>query len=145
LIWLEPNVVDRLRALRGRGEDYSQVIPRLAGGGADRLAGWNARSSLLGRRNNLVFLIGRLTAVDGVSVPLDGRQPCGLRSTSLVIHVANAVPFARASRTESCGADPLRYRGQQNSPLNGLLFHVLANRIGLRRRAPAHYPMLKML
>lgn len=30
LIWLEPNVVDRLRALRGRGEDYSQVILRLA-------------------------------------------------------------------------------------------------------------------
>jgi hypothetical protein len=30
LIWLEPNVVDRLRALRGRGEDYSDVILRLA-------------------------------------------------------------------------------------------------------------------
>ena len=30
LIWLEPNVVDRLRALRGRGEDYNQVILRLA-------------------------------------------------------------------------------------------------------------------
>jgi hypothetical protein len=27
--------------------------------------------------------------------------------------------------------------------LNGLLFHIPANRIGLRRRAPAHYPMLK--
>jgi hypothetical protein len=27
--------------------------------------------------------------------------------------------------------------------LNGLLFHILANPIGLRRRAPAHYPMLK--
>jgi hypothetical protein len=27
--------------------------------------------------------------------------------------------------------------------LNGLLFHILADRIGLRRRAPAHYPMLK--
>jgi hypothetical protein len=24
--------------------------------------------------------------------------------------------------------------------LNGLLFHILADRIGLRRRAPAHYP-----
>jgi hypothetical protein len=30
LIWLEPNVVDRRRALRGRGESYSQVILRLA-------------------------------------------------------------------------------------------------------------------
>jgi hypothetical protein len=30
LIWLEPRVVDRLRALRGRGESYSDVILRLA-------------------------------------------------------------------------------------------------------------------
>jgi hypothetical protein len=30
LIWLEPNVVDRLRALRGRGQSYSDVILRLA-------------------------------------------------------------------------------------------------------------------
>jgi hypothetical protein len=27
--------------------------------------------------------------------------------------------------------------------LNGLLFHILADRIGLRGRAPVHYPMLK--
>src|SRR5271154_1298285 len=27
--------------------------------------------------------------------------------------------------------------------MSDLLFHILANRIGLRRRAPAHYPMLK--
>ena len=27
--------------------------------------------------------------------------------------------------------------------MSGLLFHILADRIGLRRRAPAHYPMLK--
>jgi hypothetical protein len=33
LIWLEPNLVDRLRALRGRGEDYSQVILRICGAG----------------------------------------------------------------------------------------------------------------
>ena len=33
LIWLEPNVVDRLRALRGPGEDYSQVILRVAAKG----------------------------------------------------------------------------------------------------------------
>jgi hypothetical protein len=33
LIWLEPNVVDRLRALRGREEDYSDVILRLAAEG----------------------------------------------------------------------------------------------------------------
>jgi hypothetical protein len=30
LIWLEPNVVDRLRSLRGRGESYSDVILRVA-------------------------------------------------------------------------------------------------------------------
>jgi hypothetical protein len=33
LIWLEPNVVDRLRTLRGRGEDDSDVILRLASEG----------------------------------------------------------------------------------------------------------------
>jgi hypothetical protein len=31
LIWLEPNVVDRLRVLRGPGESYSDVILRIAG------------------------------------------------------------------------------------------------------------------
>jgi Putative antitoxin len=30
LIWLEPDVFDRLRALRGPGESYSDVILRLA-------------------------------------------------------------------------------------------------------------------
>jgi hypothetical protein len=30
LIWLEPSVVDRLRALRGPGESYSEVILRVA-------------------------------------------------------------------------------------------------------------------
>ena len=30
LIWLAPNVVDKLTALRGPGEDYSTVILRLA-------------------------------------------------------------------------------------------------------------------
>ena len=30
LVWLEPNVVDRLRSLRGKGESYSDVILRLA-------------------------------------------------------------------------------------------------------------------
>jgi hypothetical protein len=34
LIWLELRVVDRLRAMRGRGEDYSQVILRLAAEGS---------------------------------------------------------------------------------------------------------------
>jgi hypothetical protein len=29
LIWLEPNVVDRLRAMRGPGESFSDVILRL--------------------------------------------------------------------------------------------------------------------
>jgi hypothetical protein len=33
LIWLELNVVDRLRALGGRGESYSDVILRLAAEG----------------------------------------------------------------------------------------------------------------
>ena len=32
LIWLEPNVVDRLKAQRGPGESYSDVILRLAPG-----------------------------------------------------------------------------------------------------------------
>ena len=30
LIWLDPRVVDRLRAMRGPGESYSDVILRLA-------------------------------------------------------------------------------------------------------------------
>ena len=29
-VWLAPNVVDRLKALRGPGESYSDVILRLA-------------------------------------------------------------------------------------------------------------------
>jgi hypothetical protein len=33
LIWLEPNVVDRLRAMRGPGESWSDVILWLAGEG----------------------------------------------------------------------------------------------------------------
>ena len=33
LIWLAPNVVDRLRALRGPGESYSEVILRVASAG----------------------------------------------------------------------------------------------------------------
>jgi hypothetical protein len=32
LIWLDPRVVDRLRALRGPGESYSDAILRLASG-----------------------------------------------------------------------------------------------------------------
>jgi hypothetical protein len=32
VIWLEPNVVDRLRSLRGPGESYSDVILRVAKG-----------------------------------------------------------------------------------------------------------------
>ena len=35
-IWLAPNVVDRLRSLRGPGESYSDVILRLAGSGEQR-------------------------------------------------------------------------------------------------------------
>jgi hypothetical protein len=33
LVWLDPNVVNRLKALRGPGEDYSDVILRLAAEG----------------------------------------------------------------------------------------------------------------
>ena len=33
LIWLAPNVVDRLKALRAPGESYSDVILRLAKAG----------------------------------------------------------------------------------------------------------------
>ena len=32
LVWLEPAVVDRIAALRGPGESYSDVIIRLAAG-----------------------------------------------------------------------------------------------------------------
>jgi len=32
LIWLEPSTVDRLRAMRGPGESYSDVVLRLAEG-----------------------------------------------------------------------------------------------------------------
>ena len=34
-LWLAPNVVDRLRALRGPGESYSDVILRLADAACD--------------------------------------------------------------------------------------------------------------
>jgi hypothetical protein len=30
-VWLPPNVVDRLRAMRGQGESYSDVILRITG------------------------------------------------------------------------------------------------------------------
>jgi hypothetical protein len=32
LVWLEPRVVDKLKAMRGPGESYSDVILRLAAG-----------------------------------------------------------------------------------------------------------------
>ena len=35
-VWLPPNVVDRLRAMRGPGESYSDVILKLAAGGHER-------------------------------------------------------------------------------------------------------------
>ena len=34
LIWLDPRFVDRLRAMRGPGESYSDVILRLAKAGS---------------------------------------------------------------------------------------------------------------
>ena len=39
LIWLDIRVVDRLRALRGPGESYSDVIVRLAAVGHESLDG----------------------------------------------------------------------------------------------------------
>ncbi len=36
LIWLAPNVVNRLRAMRGPGESYSDVILKLAAGDHQR-------------------------------------------------------------------------------------------------------------
>jgi hypothetical protein len=47
LIWLEPNVVDRLRALRGRGESYSQVIFEVVGTRAPRVLTTIVGSSLI--------------------------------------------------------------------------------------------------
>ena len=37
LIWLDPTVVNRLRALRGPGESYSDVILRLSADAPDRI------------------------------------------------------------------------------------------------------------
>jgi hypothetical protein len=39
LIWLEPHVLNKLRALRGKGESYSDVILRLAAIGHESLNG----------------------------------------------------------------------------------------------------------
>jgi hypothetical protein len=36
LIWLPPDVIDRLRSLRAPGEDYSDVILRIAADGERR-------------------------------------------------------------------------------------------------------------
>ena len=36
LIWLAPNVIDRLKALRGPGEIYSDMILIMAGSGEPR-------------------------------------------------------------------------------------------------------------
>jgi hypothetical protein len=36
-VWLEPNVLNRLGAMRGPGEDYSDVIIKLAADGGDEL------------------------------------------------------------------------------------------------------------
>ena len=36
LVWLAPNVLNRLRAMRGPGESYSDVILRLPAGGEKR-------------------------------------------------------------------------------------------------------------
>jgi hypothetical protein len=38
-VWLEPSLVNRLRAMRGPGESYSDVIIRLASGGHESLNG----------------------------------------------------------------------------------------------------------
>src|ERR1700691_5832892 len=64
--------------------------------------------------------------------------------------IAYAVDSVLLSRTTTpsrsraqTASHPSRYRGQQNSPSNGLLFRIAADSIGLCGRAPAHYPMLK--
>ena len=33
LVWLAPNVVNRLKAMRGSGDSYSDVIVQIAGAG----------------------------------------------------------------------------------------------------------------
>jgi hypothetical protein len=40
LIWLAPNVVNRLKAMHGPGQSYSDVILRLAAVGGRFKAGW---------------------------------------------------------------------------------------------------------
>src|SRR5271156_4631320 len=52
-------------------------------------------------------------------------------------------PSPLRDRERKHASRPSRYRGQQNSPSNGLLFRIVADSIGLCGRAPAHYPMLK--
>ena len=58
LIWLEPRVVDRLRSLRGPGEDYSKVILLVAAGGgggrlmAEVLGTWEGVERQIGGRGD---------------------------------------------------------------------------------------------
>src|SRR5271168_2589351 len=81
---------------------------------------------------------------------LRGRKPSYDR-TQLGIFGSCSRPSDNTRECERGSGDPSRhdrsrpsrYRGRQNSPSFGLLFHILADRIGLRGRAPAHYPMLK--
>ena len=61
------------------------------------------------------------------------------------LRLCSREPPCLHDRERKRASRPSEYRGQQNSPLNGLLFHFLADRIGLRRRAPAPLPDVEKL
>src|SRR3984957_17755222 len=53
-VWLDPKVVEHLRALRGPGESYSEVILQLAKGDGGAVTRWPAKQKL-GRSNEHVI------------------------------------------------------------------------------------------
>ena len=79
------------------------------------------------------------TRSDGNSAPWPNRQQSPLPSRS---SCSPRQPLL-GDQERRCGSRPSRYRGQQNTLLNGLLFQIRADPIGLCGRAPAHYPMLE--
>ena len=72
------------------------------------------------------------------------RQVGAFANSPAIASAVDSVLLSRATtrlrdRERKHASHPSRYRGQRNSPCSVLLFHILADRIGLRRRAPAHY------
>jgi hypothetical protein len=80
-IWLEPRLVDRLRALRGPGESYSDVILRLAKSHEKLHRGFHPdgrnrkRSHSLRSRNPCVLGVNRTWRRSSDSNPLSHATP----------------------------------------------------------------------